>query len=389
MMPKIFKTAVLLSVLGLLLSPIMTQAATFKSEENLIVNEETEDLYAAGTNVTMMKPVLGDLFLAGNSVTINPGATVAGDLNVAGGQLWLNGPVGDDARLAGGSVAFNGKTGDDLLAVGGTVFITGEVKGDIYAAGSTVTIGGIVGGNVVARGGEVILTETADIKGDLGYTSETPATIDSGAQIGGYTTFHQITKPQKNWEQTGAYSFIGLAGLAGIAAPLIFVLVLVAIFLFTLLVIFVAPLKTQDTTQNFITHPWKSLGFGLAYLVAMPIIGFILLVIPFTFMIGAVILIGYLLSVCLLPAVLTFFIGSSIFRLLHKQADFTKRAHLVWAALLGAVIYSLIMFIPLLGGLLIGIGMIFAAGALVMVLRPLGFKKREWNKTAPPVPTSK
>lgn len=364
----------------------MTQAATFKGEENLIVNEETEDLYAAGGNVTVMKPVIGDLTLAGSTVTISPSVTISSDLNVAGGQLWLDGQVADDARIAGGTVTLNGEVGDDVLMAGGTVFVTGPVRGDIYVAGGTVVLGGVVEGKVVASGGEVILEEGADVKGNFEYSSENPATIASGAKIGGNTIFHQLTERQSNWQQNGVGSFIGLAGLAGIAAPLVFLLALVALFLLTLVVIFAAPLKTQDTAQNFVKHPWKSLGFGLAYLIATPIVGFILLIIPFTFMIGAVVLLFYLLSLFLLPAVLTFFIGSSIFRLLHKQADFTKRSHLVWAALIGALIYSLIMFIPLLGGLLIGLGIVFAAGALVMVLRPLGFKKREWNKSSPTSP---
>ncbi len=388
MFPKIFKTIVCLSVMVVLLVPVMTLAATFKSEENLVVNEETEDLYAAGANVSILKSVTGDLTVAGSTVTVNPGVMISGDLNIAGGQLWLDGQVADDARVAGGMVTLNSQIGDDLFIMGGTVFVTGPVKGDIYAAGGTVSLGGVVEGKVVASGGEVILEEGADIKGDFEYSSETAGQIAGGAKVGGNTIFHQIEARQSNWQQHGIGSFIGFAGLAGLAAPMVFVLGFVALFLLTLLVVFCAPLKTQDTAQNFVKHPWKSLGFGLAYLIATPIVGFIFLIIPFTFLIGAVILIGYLLSLFLLPAVLAFFIGSGILRLMHKQTDFTRRSHLVWAALIGSLIYSLMMFIPILGGLLIALGIVFSAGALIMVLRPLGFKKRAWNKNLPTPPNS-
>lgn len=388
MWPKIFKTFVLVGALGLLLLPMMTQAATFRGEQNLVVNEETVDLYAAGSTVDVLKPVTGDLTVAGGTVIVSPEAVISGNMNAAGGQLQLDGHVAAAARVGGGTINIGGEVGRDLLVAGGTVLVTGTVKGDVYVTGGTVSLGGIVEGNVIANGGNIILTNGANIKGNLEYSSENTATIAAGAMVGGGTTFHQITRQQNQWQQNGVGSFVGLAGLMGVAAPLIFVFCVVAIFLLTLLVTFAAPLKTQDTARHFVKHPWKSLGFGLVYLIATPIVGFILLIIPFTFMIGAIILLGYLLSLFLLPAVLAFFIGSSLFRLLHKQADFTRRGHLVWMALIGAVIYSLIMFIPLVGGLLIGLGILFSAGALVMVLRPLAFKKREWNNVAPTPPNA-
>lgn len=381
---KIFKSVAVFIVLGLLLVPIMTQAATFRGAETVIVNEETEDLYAAGATVNIRKPVQGDLTVAGSTVTINPEVTISDHLNVAGGQLQLDGRVADDARVAGGMVTIGGSIDGDLLAAGGTIGVTGPVSGDIYITGGTISLGGLVEGKVVASGGEIILENGANIKGSLEYTAENPVVMASGAIVGGGTTFHQIAPRQSQWQPNGITSFIGLAGLAGLAAPLVFLLGLAALFLLTLLVVFAAPLKTQDTARNFIKHPWKSLGLGLAYLIATPIVGCILLIIPFTFMVGAVILLVYLLSLFLLPAILAFFIGSSIFRLLHKQADYNRRSHLVWAALLGAAIYCLVMFIPFLGGLIIVIGLIFSAGALVLVVRPLCCKKRDWTGTSTP-----
>ena len=389
MSKKIFSSGVLLSVVALLCLPLATQAATFKGEENLVVNEETADLYAAGANVSILKSVTGDLSVVGSMVTIQPGVAISQDLNVAGGQLWLDAQVADDARVMGGVVNLNGQVDGDLFVAGGTVLVTGLVKGDIYAAGGTISLGGKVEGKVVLSGGEIILSDGAEIKGDFEYTSENPAQIDAAAKIGGNTIFHQTVPADHNWQPEGMWSFLGLAGLAGgIAAPLIFLMGLVALFLFTLFVIFAAPLKTQDSATAIRQHPWKSLGFGLVFLILPPIVGFILLVIPFTFMIGLVILVGYAFGLMVLPAILTFFLGSSTFRLLHRQADFTRRSHLVWSALLGALVYSLLMFIPLVGGLIIAIGLVFAAGSMLQVVRPLVFKKRDWNKNSPAVPNN-
>lgn len=381
MTKKPLKTLCFLAVSVLLVLPLFTQAATFKSEENLVVNEETDDLYAAGANVAIMKSVIGDLSVAGSMVNINSGVSVSHDLNLAGGQLWIDAQVDDDARIVGALVTVNGQVDGDLFVLGGTVFLNGLVKGDIYAAGGTIALGGKVDGKVVASGGEIILSDGAEIKGDFEYTSEKQAQINAATKIGGNTIFHQLVPTDKNWPLKGIWSFIGLAGVTGAAAPIIFVLGLGALFLLTLFIVFAAPLKTQDTTAIIVQHPWRSLGLGLIYLILPPIVGFILLIIPITFMIGAIVLVGYVLGLMIVPALFSFFLGSGVFRLMHKQADFTRRSHLVWSVLLGALIYCLLMFVPFVGGMVVAIGFVFAAGAMLQIIWPMIFKKREWMET--------
>lgn len=84
----------------------------------------------------------------GGTVVVGPAETVAGDLEVTGGTVLIDGTVQGD-----------------LTATGGNVVVAGTVAGDVVATGGSVAIEGTVGGNVAALGGAIVLREGATVDG--------------------------------------------------------------------------------------------------------------------------------------------------------------------------------------------------------------------------------
>ncbi len=377
-----------LVVSGMLLLPMLSEAATIKSGENTTCDEEVnDDLYISGGTVTIKKPVYGDVNAVGGVVLLSDEASVERDLNVGGGQVWVNSTVGDDVHATGGMVTFSNEIGDDLFIFAGNAVVEGTVKGDVFVAGGTLSLNGLVEGSVHSVGGQFMPGENMHIMGDLDYTADEEVTLPSGAMVDGTTTY---TPPAQSGagaasvpSQVGFFS--GFGAFLGWALPLLFLVSLVALFLWTLFVVFAAPLKTRDVADKLVAHPWKSLGCGVLFLIATPIVSLILLIIMITSPIGIFGFIIFGLGLMLAPALFAFFIGAKIMKLIYKKTDLTRRGHLVLASLVGAVIYSLVFLIPFLGPLVIFIGIIFTLGSLNLVVKPLIFKKRDWKKVSAPV----
>jgi len=383
-MPKIYVWGVaLLMVLGLTFMPFISSAATFQNGENVTINEETaDDLYVSGGTITINQPVRGDLNAVGGILSLADEAVVEGDLNAAGGQIWANAPVGDDVHVAGGNLTFSKEIGDDLFIFGGNILVTGNVKGDVYVAGGTFSLDGIVEGNVHSVGGQFIPGENMQVKGDLDYVADEQMSLPEGATVEGainYTTPEEADIASPTSASSVGF-FAGTGAFLGWALPLLFLLSLVALFIWTMFIVFAAPLKSQDIANKLVTNPWKSLGCGVLFLIVTPIASIFLLLFMVTFPIGILGFILYGLGLLIAPALFAFFLGAKIMPLLYKKTDYSRRGHLVLASLLGALIYSLVMLIPFIGPFVIFVGIMFALGSLCLVVKPVFFKPRNWTK---------
>jgi len=180
---------------------------------NVTQNEVVDgDLYVIGRSIIIDGTVNGDIFGIGQEITIS--GTVNGGVTLVGETLTLNGQVAHGARLAGETINVNSSIGRDIAAAGatlkvggtaeiagdlvlgfGTAYINGHVNGNIKGGGGEVTITNGVGGNVDLAVDKLTITSAANIEGDLVYTSENEASIQSGAQLGGSTTHNVPEKP--------------------------------------------------------------------------------------------------------------------------------------------------------------------------------------------------
>ena len=249
-----------LLVLGV---PSTAFAAEIREGQSIVVGPTEridDDLYAFGSNVTVLGTVTGDVFAAGSTVSV--GGTVGGGVYAAGGTVTLSGPVAEDALVAGGTttVTPTAHIGRDLLMATGSGTISAPVGRNVLAAARELTIDAPIGGDVRAQVGTLRITDSGSVQGSLTYTSAQTADISPGASIVGST--QHIDAPASNTQPTPTFG-LGivdwLRGLVGFAAV-------------GLLAALVFPRFSSATLDTLETRPWSSLGYGFALLAGVPVL---------------------------------------------------------------------------------------------------------------------
>ena len=312
------------------------------------------DFYAVGGQVTIDHPIQGEVFAAGGRVTV--AAPVDDDLHVMGGDVTIAAPVHGEVAIAAGTIAIakDARIDGKVSLAGGNVEIAGTLErgGRIFA--DRIVISGQVSGGlrIVAR--RIEITASAKIEGPIHFTSRRAPVIAPGAQVEGPVTAMPSRAPEKTAEvrRTGEWAVpVFYAGLwaAGILLLLVF------------------PGFTIAAQDRVRAAPWQSLALGTALVFALPVVALLLIVtvvgIPVAFALIA------LYAVLLLAGFLTalFFVAERIGRLLRggRSPGTGWRVGLLLAAL---VLLALVARLPMAGGLVALLVLLFGVGALGLQL---------------------
>ena len=204
-------------ILVLTLLPASAQAADFRSGEELlpVAAGQTldDDLYAAGSTVTINGTVNGDVVVAGSDVVIT--GTVNGSVWAAGSTVTISGTVTDSLRAAGSDVTVSGSVGRDVLAFGSNVEVspTAKISRDLVFAGSDLVDRGSVGRNVKAGGNTLVLSgpvagsvdaevndftlgQGAAVAGTIDYTAPKELNRESGSQVTGAVNYTERSQDE-------------------------------------------------------------------------------------------------------------------------------------------------------------------------------------------------
>lgn len=269
--------------------------AQFESGKNVVISDKViYDLYVAGETVSINAAIHGDLTVAGGTITVTD--TIMQDILGAGSNLILNGYVGDDIRCAAGTIKLSNNVAGDvivtggeisidedviingnLLVSGGDVILNGEVKGFIKSASGELTLNGKARNDVDCRGGKITINGTltgnsilaahsielgsdAHFNGNVKYWNE-EGSLDFGNSLhGGRATFDSSLEPNSGkWHYLGFASFLFLLWYLGTA------LVMISLIHYLFRATFK---KAADTVKN---TSLKSLGLGFLFLIGFPI----------------------------------------------------------------------------------------------------------------------
>lgn len=154
--PKTARALIGALVLSLVLAST-AMATTFDSGETVLVEagETVEgNLYAFGNEVIIRGTVAGDLIGGATRLVLEEGGVVEGDLMAGAQSVQIDGTVEGDTRAAG-----------FMVQVGPT----GQIDGEFLAAGYSVGLaeGGVVGGDAVWTGQQGLMDGT--VEGDLHF----------------------------------------------------------------------------------------------------------------------------------------------------------------------------------------------------------------------------
>lgn len=328
-----------------------------------------ENLYVAGPDVRLEQPAGADLVAAAGRLSLHGG--VQGDAVLAAGSIEVRAPVGDDLRAAGGIITLASTVKGEALVAGASVHlapgadlagrvwlagndvtIDGKVRGTMKAYGRTITIAGDVQGPIVLSGERIEILSTAQIRGDVTYSSAQDIVIQPGARIDGKVVrepgVFQLPVPK-----------IEIPGLSAARPLLLFGLLAAGALLYA-----VFPRYTLNTARLLEQAPFKSFGLGAALFFSAPPIILLLVItiigIPLALVAAALyavaLLAGYLMA--------AFFLGERLLRLAGKTQPGTAWRTGALAAVLAAL--WLLRQIPYAGGLVILAALLFGLGALAL-----------------------
>lgn len=320
------------------------------------------DLYAAGGQVLIDGVVNGDVIVMGGKVTLS--GTVAQDARIAGGQVFFSGTIGRNATVGGGDIHLTetARIGENLLTGGGNVQLGGHIGKDARLGAAQVTVTSHIERDLAVVADRVRLTSKAIVGGKLRYWGETAPVIDEEAAVRGAI----IRRPlPAGWSLENARR--GLFGLRVIATIVSFLSTLIL----GLVLLWIYPIFTRRVTATMRERPAVALGWGTVALVVIPIVAVSLLVTLFALPVGVILLALYVPTVYLARIYAITCLGQFLFR---RQSDSPSLAGTFVA---GLVLYSLLSLIPVVGGLLTLLVILFGLGALLMTKKELITTLRE------------
>jgi len=375
----LFSSALLMGAF-LIAAPV--SAAEFKSGEVVHVGPtETVkgDLFAASANLSVDANVPGDAFLAGSIVRVT--GNVGQSLYAAGSMVNITGNVGHAVRVAGGQVFLSGTIEGDVIVAGGVVDILPNtvIKGDLYAGAGSIMVEGKVQGSVIGGGGnvallgeigkdvkidaeELTLGPQARIAGNLSYRATKEASLSEGAVVSGVTDFKMIERQERNMKFAKNKAF----PIAAVASFL---------FAFLLLNIGISFLgnyffkqRVADITQSVLSDFAKQTGMGFVWLAVLPIACVILCVTIIGIPIGLFGFTLYVLVTGLAKVMAGIILGAWIMKYFVKKRGW----RVDWKAIvLGQVLITLALFVPIVGWIFAFVFTIAALGGIMTALRPV------------------
>lgn len=367
-------------------------STTFQDGKDKLITQPVEgDLYVGSGTIRVNAKINGDLVAAGGTITVND--SIMGDALLAGGTLLLDGFIDDDIRAAGGTIKITRDVKGDVVVSGGEIEIAPQVSifGDLISTSGTTTLHGTVKGKVKLLGGEVHLNGTVekDLEVKSGELVVNGQVMGRSSLAAGEITLLERAKFYQDveyWQEAGEINF-GNAMVAGKAifrpemkmhvngtswyylgfGSFVFVTLyvlssLLLLFLFEYL--FPGLMKNAGNTTNQNTA--KVLGYGILYLLGLPVISILLLITVIGIPVGLFTLVFYIFSV-VLAHVITSVVLANWYN--EKYGQHWSTISLVWVALAFFVGLRLISLIPIVGWLISIILVGIAFGALLDNLR--------------------
>lgn len=318
----------------------------------------SHDLYVAGSNIRIDGRIDGDLFVAGGTIDIT--GPVSGDLFVAGGNITIASPVGRHLRVAGGNVTVSGPVQQDLLATAGTLNVTStsRIGGDLIFSGGTTTLDGAVAGSVL--GSASSYTNAGQVGGSENVTLN--RTKQQAAQ--------SPSLASRLLDQVRRYVSVVLIGA---------------------LLLWLIPYLIQTAAATVDERPAPSIGIGILsfigffVLIVALIIGMILLAIVLHLLtlgsLALVVALGILLGISALSflfGIILAFAAAAVVGLALGRLALGRLASgqvpATWAErpwvplLLGVLAVIVLTALPLVGGILNFVVVLFGLGALAIVV---------------------
>ena len=373
------KLILIISMIQIISMGLFTSAIASNSENDIkaagakvrISSEDANNIYAAGARVTIEGKAKENVWVAGALVDID--SETDGDLYAAGSQVSVKGKIIGKARIAAADIKIDAQVGEVLNAAAASIEISenaklpansslvaaliefdGTANGSLNLYADEIVFSGQASGPVLIEGHKIQLDESALIEGSLTIRSSEEAIISPNAKITGKLT-------QLGLEDSKFFKEYGDDSNGGE-----FLLLLSAsIFLLGLILIVFARGFVEQSISLFRTHPGQSIIWGLVVFVSIPIFTIVTMVTVIGIPIGVstLLLLPFLLVLGFTVATL----GVSDW-ILNRSSEPKKTVQRLLLFAIGVITLGIVGFVPLIGGLLIWLALLFGLGAASVTL---------------------
>ena len=271
--------------------------------------------FFAGNNILVNEKIEKDLFVAGSNITIGSDAEIGRDAYIAGNVIRIKTDLNRDLRAGGTSIDLSGVT----------------IKGDAYLAAE-----------------RIIMDSETVIEGKLSYPEESEIQNLDKAKVGS-TEIIKTTKVEIEYTMVDRVRDITIGAITS--------------FL-TLTILFLVVPGVKEKLDNSGITPGsilKKTGIGLVTLVSVPIISIIAMITVVLIPVSLITLILYIISLYISSLLVYYVVGNEICKKLNKENKYL-------AFIIGILIFKLIKFIPVIGGLTSFICLLYGMGLIVYLL---------------------
>ncbi len=298
-------------------------------------------------------------FRAGANVTVAVDEIIAEDLTVAGANVKIAGELKKGLNAFGANLDISGSVDGDVNAFGANIVLSGKFRNKVNAGAANIVLDGIFEDTVEAGAAKITVTPAAVIKGQLNYTSAILIQQEGSRVLGKVVRKDMDFRGDEveKWERKGKK--------VSRAAKIIFwFLSLAALLIVGLIINTFFPEQTKNTVALISESPWKNIGVGFVFLVAVPVA----ITIAFVTIIGipAGIIAGFIYGLILYVS--RIYIGVWIGR---KIIGFFKKSQITaffWPFVIGIVTIAVIGLIPFLGWIFKLFCLSISLGALWLAL---------------------
>jgi len=165
------------------------------STPSLLYDSIPGDAILAGGNINFSGSTGGDYVGAGGKQDVR--GRVHGSMRAAGGRVEIRAIVDRNATIGGGDLVVDSAAviGHNAYLIGGNIKVDGAVRGGLLATGGNVALNGVIGQDVEVASGSLRLGPRAQIGGNLRYrVSKDQVHIDPAAKVSGTITALPVSK---------------------------------------------------------------------------------------------------------------------------------------------------------------------------------------------------
>jgi len=322
--------------------------------------------FAAGREIQINGMINGDLFVMAEEVQIN--GEVTGNIYGLGQTVNVNSQIGGDSFLAGDAITIEpgAEMGRDVFVAGGTINQEGMISRHLFSGAQNLTVNGPVGGDTTLSVEQLTLEESAVIDGNLTYRSPNEATIASNSMVNGQVDWNRVEEQQ----ETPSTSERILNAVLGMLWSI----------LSALLVWFAIKIYRGKFWERKIVpiseKPLKTFGIGLLTLIVTPIVAILALISVIGIPLSLILAVLYGVSLYIAKIIAALFIGywiTSWFKTRYVKYEILQ-------VLLGLIILELLGAIPIVGFILSLTIAIIGLGAIILSGKPTITKKINDNQ---------